>query len=182
MVRKLIFSSSIITIGIAWVVLFDYWIYYNYFDNIVLQSPHKSFWLSVCRSVSVAFNVWLAVNQILVEQVRVSIRSQVKIFFDYVDEQQRTSARTVWPFALGYFNDKIVLAAWCELRNDFRNFRLDRMQNLSLSQERYPQFKQQLFQQWWTQEVCRSTTEKNWQCERLNFNNTNKQGNIKNGT
>ena len=40
-------------------------------------------------------NVWLAVNQILVEQVRVSIRSQVKIFFDYVDEQQRTSARTV---------------------------------------------------------------------------------------
>ena len=64
-------------------------------------------------------------------------------------------------FALGYFNDKIVLAAWCELRNDFRNFRLDRMQNLSLSQERYPQFKQQLFQQWWAQEVCRSTTEKN---------------------
>ena len=42
-----------------------------------------------------AFNVWLAVNQILLEQVRVSIRSQVKIFFDYVDEQQRTSARTV---------------------------------------------------------------------------------------
>lgn len=54
-----------------------------------------------------------------------------------------------------------MLAAWCELRNDFRNFRLDRMQNLSLSQERYPQFKQQLFQQWWTQEVCRSTIEKN---------------------
>jgi len=108
-----------------------------------------------------AFNVWLPVNQILVEQVRVSIRSQVKIFFDYVDEQQRTSARTVWPFALGYFNDKIVLAAWCELRNDFRNFRLDRMQNLSLSQELYPQFKQQLFQQWWAQEVCRSTTDKN---------------------
>ena len=58
-----------------------------------------------------AFNVWLPVNQILVEQVRVSIRSQVKIFFDYVDEQQSTSARTVWSFALGYFNDKIVLAA-----------------------------------------------------------------------
>ena len=108
-----------------------------------------------------AFNVWLPVNQILVEQVRVSIRSQVKIFFDYVDEEQRTSARTVWPFALGYFNDKIVLAAWCELRNDFRNFRLDRMQSLNLSQELYPQFKQQLFQQWWTQEVCRSTTDKN---------------------
>jgi predicted DNA-binding transcriptional regulator YafY len=108
-----------------------------------------------------AFNVWLPVNQALVEQVRVSIRSQVKIFFDYVDEQQRASARTVWPFALGYFNDKIVLAAWCELRSDFRNFRLDRMQSLSLSQELYPQFKQQLFQQWWTQEVCHSTTDKN---------------------
>lgn len=107
-----------------------------------------------------AFNLWLPVNEVLVEQVRLAIRQQVKIFFDYRDEQQRTSARTVWPFALGYFNDKIVLAAWCELRNDFRNFRIDRIQQLNLSQELYPQFKQQLFQRWWLNEV-RNTTDKN---------------------
>ena len=108
-----------------------------------------------------AINVWLPVNEALVEQVRLAIRQQVKILVDYADEQQRVSSRVVWPFALGYFNDRIVLAAWCELRNGFRHFRIDRIQQLNLSQELYPQFKQQLFQQWWTQEVCRSTTDKN---------------------
>ncbi|WP_333662322.1 helix-turn-helix transcriptional regulator [Acinetobacter sp.] len=108
-----------------------------------------------------AINVWLPVDEALVEQVRLAIRQQVKILVDYADEQQRISSRILWPFALGYFNDRIVLAAWCELRDGFRHFRIDRIQQLSLSQELYPQFKQQLFQQWWTQEVCRSTTDKN---------------------
>ena len=108
-----------------------------------------------------AINVWLPVNEALVEQVRVAIRQQVKILVDYADEQQRVSSRVLWPFALGYFNDRIVLAAWCELRNGFRHFRIDRIQQLNLSQELYPQFKQQLFQQWWIKEVCHSTTDKN---------------------
>jgi len=98
-----------------------------------------------------AFNVWLPVDEKLVEQVRLAIRQQVKITVKYNDGKQRSSARTLWPFALGYFNDKIVLAAWCELRQDFRHFRIDRIQQLSLSQENYPPFKQQLFQQWWAQ-------------------------------
>lgn len=104
-----------------------------------------------------AFNVWLPVSETLVEQVRVAIRQQVKIALDYVDEQQQISARTVWPFALGYFNGKIVMAAWCELRHDFRSFRIDRIQQLHLSQEIYPQFKQQLFQQWWNKEAHLAT-------------------------
>lgn len=107
-----------------------------------------------------SINAWLPVDENLVEQVRLAIRQQVKIVVDYADEQQRISSRTVWPFALGYFNDRIVLAAWCELRQSFRHFRIDRIRQLSLSQELYPQFKQQLFQQWWIQEVC-STTDRN---------------------
>lgn len=58
-----------------------------------------------------AINVWLPVNEALVEQVRLAIRQQVKISMDYTDEQQWISSRTIWPFALEYFNDKIVLAA-----------------------------------------------------------------------
>lgn len=108
-----------------------------------------------------SITAWLPVNEMLVEQVRLAIRQQLKITVDYADEQQRISSRVLWPFALGYFNDRIVLAAWCELRDGFRHFRIDRIQQLSLSQELYPQFKQQLFQQWWTQEVCRATTDKN---------------------
>lgn len=108
-----------------------------------------------------SMNNWLPVDERLVEQVRVAIRQQVKISLNYADEQQQVSTRILWPFALGYFNDRVVLAAWCELRNGFRHFRIDRIQKLSLGQELYPQFKQQLFQQWWTQEICRSTTDKN---------------------
>lgn len=58
-----------------------------------------------------AINVWLPVDEALVEQVRLAIRQQVKISMDYTDEQQWISSRTVWAFALEYFNDKIVLAA-----------------------------------------------------------------------
>ncbi|MFH3651465.1 WYL domain-containing protein, partial [Acinetobacter baumannii] len=78
-----------------------------------------------------AFNTWLPVDKNQVEQVRLAIRQQVKITMHYQDEQQRSSVRILWPFALGYFNDKIVLAAWCELRQDFRHFRMDRIQHLS---------------------------------------------------
>lgn len=108
-----------------------------------------------------SMQTWLPVDERWVEQVRVAIRQQVKIVIDYADEQQRVSTRVLWPFALGYFNDRIVLAAWCELRDGFRHFRIDRIQQLSLSQELYPHFKQQLFQQWWIEEVCHSTTDKN---------------------
>ena len=108
-----------------------------------------------------SINRWLPVDEMLVEQVRLAIRQQVKILVDYADEQQRISTRMLWPFALGYFNDRIVLAAWCELREGFRHFRIDRIRELSLTQVYYPQFKQQLFQQWWVQEVCESTTDKN---------------------
>lgn len=100
-----------------------------------------------------AFNIWLPVDMRTLEQVRMAIRQQVKISILYGDETHQQSSRTLWPFAMGYFNDKIMLAAWCELRQAFRNFRIDRIQSLSLSQEVYPQFKQKLFREWWLHET-----------------------------
>ncbi len=95
-----------------------------------------------------SIHYWLEVDEHIVEQVRLAIRLQVKIQIDYVDEQQQISQRQLWPFALGYFNDKMLLAAWCELREDFRNFRLDRIQKLQLTEQHYSPFKRHLFQQW----------------------------------
>ena len=103
-----------------------------------------------------SIHYWLEVDEHVVEQVRLAIRLQVKIQIDYVDEQQQISQRQLWPFALGYFNDKMLLAAWCELREDFRNFRLDRIQKMHLTQQHYPQFKRHLFQQWCQQEFSNS--------------------------
>lgn len=95
-----------------------------------------------------SMHYWQEVDATIVEQVRLAIRLQVKVQIDYVDQQGQLSQRQLWPFALGYFNDKMLVAAWCELREDFRNFRLDRIEQFQLTAQTYPQFKRHLFQQW----------------------------------
>ena len=45
---------------------------------------------------------------------------------------------TVWPLGLFFWGTVWTLGGWCELRNSFRNFRLDRMQRVEQSGEHYP--------------------------------------------
>ncbi|MGO4843767.1 helix-turn-helix transcriptional regulator, partial [Rhizobiaceae sp. 2RAB30] len=58
------------------------------------------------------------------------------------------SRRTVWPFALGFFDKVRVLVAWCELRQGFRHFRTDRIASLATTDERYPRRRQVLLKEW----------------------------------
>ena len=55
------------------------------------------------------------------------IRSGRKIQIHYRDEQSRETERTIWPTIIGYAETVRLLAAWCELRKDFRHFRTDRI-------------------------------------------------------
>ncbi len=80
--------------------------------------------------------------------IRQAIRSQRKLLLHYQDGHGTSSKRTVWPVALGYFDNCRVLAAWCELRQQFRHFRTDRMLDSVLLEQRYPQRRQQLLLQW----------------------------------
>ena len=57
--------------------------------------------------------------------------------FRYTDVLQQRTERTVWPLSLAYFGPVWVLAAWCELRDDFRTFRLDRMEDFAVTDERF---------------------------------------------
>ncbi len=61
------------------------------------------------------------------ETLRVAIREERKIELLYRDEQGIESQRKVRPIGIIYYVEAIVLIAWCELRNDFRHFRVDRM-------------------------------------------------------
>ncbi|MCE9595577.1 MAG: WYL domain-containing protein [Planctomycetes bacterium] len=45
---------------------------------------------------------------------------------DYRDENGKTSSRDVRPLALAFWGRSWTLTAWCELRTDFRSFRIDR--------------------------------------------------------
>jgi predicted DNA-binding transcriptional regulator YafY len=95
---------------------------------------------------------WLA-------EIRLAIRQQNRIRIQYQDEQQRSSERCLWPFALAFFDNIRVLVAWCELRQDFRHFRTDRIADLQRLDERYPASRQQLLQQWRAQQGI--TTDRN---------------------
>lgn len=59
--------------------------------------------------------------------VRNAIRTCRKIRIVYRDEQGRRTRRTIWPVATVYYVDVTLIAAWCELRKDFRHFRADRI-------------------------------------------------------
>ena len=80
--------------------------------------------------------------------LRLSLRAEEKIAIEYLDLQGESSSRTVWPLALGYFEQSMLLAAWCELRQDFRHFRTDRIISLTRLSQRYPERRERLLVGW----------------------------------
>jgi len=69
--------------------------------------------------------------------LREYIRARRKIQLVYHDENKHETQRCIRPLALFFFNPVWLLAGWCEKRQDFRNFRLDRIQQLSLNDENF---------------------------------------------
>ncbi len=59
--------------------------------------------------------------------VRDAINNRMRMFIEYRDVERDTSERIVWPLTLAYWGLSWTLGAWCELRQDFRNFRIDRI-------------------------------------------------------
>lgn len=80
--------------------------------------------------------------------IRLAIRKERKLAIAYEDESGRSSERTIWPFALGFFDRARVVITWCELRNDFRHFRADRITRLHETDIRYPRRKAVLLKEW----------------------------------
>src|SRR5262249_39676755 len=70
--------------------------------------------------------------------IRQAIPTERKLVLQYPDAKGGRTRRTVWPVALGFFDRLRVLAAWCELRADYRHFRTDRIVALQLTDKRYP--------------------------------------------
>jgi predicted DNA-binding transcriptional regulator YafY len=62
-----------------------------------------------------------------IARTRAWIRAGRKIRIRYRDERDEVSKRTIWPVIIGYTETVRLLAAWCELRQDFRHFRTDRI-------------------------------------------------------
>jgi predicted DNA-binding transcriptional regulator YafY len=69
--------------------------------------------------------------------LRPAIKQLCKVNFAYTREDGKTSTRIVHPLGLFYWGKVWTLVAWCELRDDFRHFRLDRMRKVAMLDEVY---------------------------------------------
>ena len=69
--------------------------------------------------------------------LREYIRRRQKVDVAYLDENHNKTKRTLRPLALMFFNPVWLLAAWCEKRQDFRNFRIDRIQSLNINDKTF---------------------------------------------
>ncbi|MGO4336979.1 helix-turn-helix transcriptional regulator [Labrys sp. KB_33_2] len=87
-------------------------------------------------------------NRVAIEVFRSAIRAQTKLRIDYGDLNGQATTRVIWPIAIGFMNEARMLAAWCELREDFRHFRTDRIAAASEIGERYPGRRSQLVKTW----------------------------------
>jgi predicted DNA-binding transcriptional regulator YafY len=83
-----------------------------------------------------------------IQPTREAIRRQCKLRIAYRDGHDSATERIVWPFALAFFEGKRVMAAWCELRDAIRHFRVDRIIRAEPITERYPSPRHQLLREW----------------------------------
>lgn len=80
--------------------------------------------------------------------VRRAIRETRKVRLTYADGHGQRSDRTVWPVAMAYYVDATLLGAWCELRDDFRHFRVERIITSRILDDRFSTDGGKLMQRW----------------------------------
>lgn len=71
-------------------------------------------------------------------QMLEAIDGKRKIRIRYVDASDRETERVVWPLAAFFWGAAWTALAWCELREDFRSFRLERITAFECLADRFP--------------------------------------------
>jgi predicted DNA-binding transcriptional regulator YafY len=94
----------------------------RYMANTALLAPQHHYMEPICFDLA---------------ELRRALRSQLKVQFRYRNALAEASERTVRPLSLAYFGPVWMLAAWCELRDDFRTFRLDRIDEFNVREDRF---------------------------------------------
>lgn len=75
--------------------------------------------------------------------IRRAIREERKLAMTYPSSSGIVE-RSVWPLAIAFY-DRPMLAAWCELREDFRTFAIDRIGQPRIMSDRLPRRRASLF-------------------------------------
>lgn len=91
------------------------------FERVALYSPSR----------------FPAAHAAKLEPLRNAINEKRKVRFNYVDRAGKPTSRTVRPLCLTFWGTTWLLAAWCELRQAFRRFRPDRMNEVEVLDETF---------------------------------------------
>jgi predicted DNA-binding transcriptional regulator YafY len=80
--------------------------------------------------------------------LREAIRDERVVRIGYADEGGRTTERAIWPIAIAFYENKEVVAGWCTMREDFRNFRTDRIVAAEIIDGRFGRRRAVLSREW----------------------------------
>ncbi len=72
-----------------------------------------------------------------VAELRAAAREETAVDIRYSDEKGARTARRVLPLSIVFMDQVLVLLAWCQLRRDYRAFRVDRIRRLQVSDESF---------------------------------------------
>ncbi len=79
----------------------------------------------------------LPASEVDFPELREAIWNEQAIRLDYLDLNEQTSRRKIWPLTIYFFSEVQALISWCCLRSDFRMFRLDRIQSIDYLDETF---------------------------------------------
>lgn len=106
-------------------------------DKIAAALPaDKRIAMDRTRLYAPSFHVDPELGKVL-DVMREAIVDQRRLSFQYRDAGDKPSERKVRPLGLYFWGQRWTLAAWCEMRDDFRNFRLDRATHVAIG-NRFP--------------------------------------------
>jgi predicted DNA-binding transcriptional regulator YafY len=100
----------------------------------VLPEPMRDVWLGTALFAGGEPRVGVSRH---LAQLRRAIGDHRLLQFDYARADGTPSSRAVRPLGLYFWGNKWTLAAYCELRRDYRSFRPDRMSAVRLLEERF---------------------------------------------
>jgi predicted DNA-binding transcriptional regulator YafY len=80
--------------------------------------------------------------------IRLAIRNECKLVITYRGPDETETERTIWPFLIGFFEQARLVAGWCELRQGYRHFRVDRITRVEATDIRYPRRRAVMLKEW----------------------------------
>jgi predicted DNA-binding transcriptional regulator YafY len=80
--------------------------------------------------------------------IRLAIRNERKLVITYRGPDETETERTIWPFLIGFFEQARLVAGWCELRQSYRHFRVDRITRVEPTDIRYPRRRAVMLKEW----------------------------------